>query len=53
MFILGIGITADIIPLRITIAVSAISMFAASLVFSAAVIKSLKKKFYLEENEVV
>ncbi|WP_096186573.1 MFS transporter [Evansella halocellulosilytica] len=50
LFILGVGITADVIPLRITIIVAALAMFATSLIFSIAVFLPRKKRVYLEDE---
>ncbi|OIJ12885.1 hypothetical protein BKP35_09980 [Anaerobacillus arseniciselenatis] len=48
LFILAIGITADIIPLRTTIIVSSLAMFVTSLIFSIAVFMPRKKGIYQE-----
>ncbi|WP_280772007.1 MFS transporter [Salipaludibacillus daqingensis] len=50
MFILGIGITADIIPLRSTIVMSSVTMLVLSIIFSVAVFLPVKKRYYLEED---
>ena len=52
VFILAIGITADIIPLRTTIIVSALAMFVTSLIFSIAVFIPRKKSIYQEETKI-
>lgn len=51
LFILAIGILADIISLRMTIVALALIMFSASLVFSYFVMKPKKAVFYEEEEE--
>lgn len=51
IFILGIGILADVISLRITIVALAIIMLLSAFVFSHFVLKSQKVRFYLEEEE--
>jgi MFS family permease len=48
MFILAIGITADIIPLRTTIVIASFAMLITSLIFSAAIFFPKKKKYYSE-----
>jgi MFS family permease len=52
LFILGIGILADVISLRITIVGLASIMLLASIVFSYLVLKPQKASFYREEEEV-
>ncbi|TXL65697.1 MFS transporter [Cerasibacillus terrae] len=47
VFILAVGIAADIIPLRTTIIVSAISMFFTTVIFSIAVFLPRKRRFYV------
>lgn len=51
IFILGIGILADMISLRITIVALAIIMLLAAAVFSCFVMKPQKAGFYHEEGE--
>lgn len=53
LFILGIGILADVISLRITIVGLASIMLLASIVFSYFVLKPQKAAFYREEEEEV
>ncbi|ANU25814.1 MFS transporter [Planococcus versutus] len=53
LFILGIGILADVISLRVTIVGMASIMLLASIVFSYFVLKSQKAAFYQEEEEEV
>lgn len=53
LFILGIGILADVISLRITIIGLASIMLLASIVFSYFVLKPQKAAFYREEEEEV
>lgn len=53
LFILGIGILADVISLRITIVGLASIMLLASIVFSYFVLKPQKVAFYREEEEEV
>jgi len=50
LFILVIGITADIIPLRTTIVVASFAMLTTSLIFSTAVLMPRNKEFYKEES---
>ncbi|WP_033543460.1 MFS transporter [Planococcus sp. CAU13] len=56
VFILGIGILADVISLRITIVTLAVIMLLAAVIFSYFVLKPQKAGFYQEEeadNEVL
>lgn len=53
LFILGIGILADVISLRVTIVGLASIMLLASIVFSYFVLKSQEAAFYQEEEEEV
>lgn len=53
LFILGIGILADVISLRVTIVGLASIMLLASIVFSYFVLKPQKAAFYQEEEEEV
>ncbi|CAM3850978.1 MFS transporter [Alkalicoccus chagannorensis] len=48
LFILAVGITADIIPLRLTIIAASLAMLVVSMILSAAVFFPSKKKFYKE-----
>ncbi|TMW70374.1 MFS transporter [Alteribacter natronophilus] len=50
-FILMIGVIADIVSLRLTIVVLALSMLAAAVVFSIGVLKRDKVRYYLETDE--
>ncbi|TAA67463.1 MFS transporter [Planococcus salinarum] len=51
IFILGVGILADVVSLRITIITLAIVMFSSAVVFSFFVLKPQKAGFYQEEEE--
>lgn len=51
IFILGIGILADFISLRITIVTLAVIMLLSAFVFSYFVLKPKKAEFYREEEE--
>lgn len=51
IFILGVGILADVVSLRITIITLAIVMFSSAVVFSFFVLKLQKAGFYQEEEE--
>lgn len=50
VFILGIGIVADLMSLRITIVILAIVMLMTALIFSYFVLQPLKSQFYREEQ---
>ena len=51
IFILGIGILADVVSLRITIVALALIMLTAAVVFSYFVLKPQKAAFYQEDEE--
>jgi len=48
IFILSIGIIADLVSLRLTIVVLALIMFVSAIIFSNSVLKKDKRKFYRE-----
>ncbi|MFC4559754.1 MFS transporter [Virgibacillus kekensis] len=50
IFILAIGITADLVSLRITIVTMALVMLIASLIFSISVLKRDKESYYREDD---
>ncbi|WP_079527945.1 MFS transporter [Halobacillus hunanensis] len=50
IFILAIGVLADLVSLRLTIATLALVMLLSSFIFSILVLKPSKKCFYQEEN---
>lgn len=51
LFILIIGVIADLVSLRLTIVVLALVMLVSSLIFAVSVLKPNKMDFYREENE--
>lgn len=51
MFIIGVGIVADLISLRITIIGLALFMLVVSLIFSLMVLKPRRASFYKEEED--
>ncbi|WP_404458246.1 MFS transporter [Oceanobacillus kapialis] len=51
VFLLSIGITADLISLRLTIITLALTMLVVAVVFSFSVMKSDKKYYYLESHD--
>jgi MFS family permease len=50
IFILAIGVTADLVSLRLTIAILALVMLLSSVFFSILVLKQNKDSFYLEDD---
>ncbi|WP_173918674.1 MFS transporter [Halobacillus sp. Marseille-Q1614] len=50
IFILVIGIAADLVSLRLTIVTLALVMLLSSIIFSISVLKPNKKKFYKEDD---
>lgn len=49
VFILGIGVLGDVLSLRVVIASLAIVMFLLSVIYACLVLKSDKKRFFLED----
>ncbi|MGG0644890.1 MFS transporter [Sporosarcina gallistercoris] len=50
IFIIGVGVLGDVLSLRVVIASLAIVMLVTSVIYAGLVLRSDKKRFYLEDN---